>query len=68
MKGNNTLTVNTELMVQILQEWIDRNIVTKPKVTGVAAVSKDFLISLKENENAVPAAPEPTTSTRHERV
>ena len=52
MIGNNSLTVCPALMIQIVQEWIDRNVASKPKVTQVAAEGRHdgFTVHLSETE------------------
>ena len=39
MRGNNVLSLCEAQMITIVQEWIDRNIATKPKVTCVTRSS-----------------------------
>lgn len=39
MRGNNSLLLCEAQMITIVQEWIDRNFATKPKVTCVSRAS-----------------------------
>ena len=39
MKGTNCLHLCPATMIDIVQEWVDRNIATKPEVTSVVSRS-----------------------------
>lgn len=53
MVGNNTLIVCEALLQSIVQEWIDRNFVTKPKVIGIRThdqTSRTFEIKITDKD------------------
>ena len=57
MKGNNTLTLCPLQMQIIVQEWIDRNLVTKPMVTSVTGERDGFEVHLSEPQSEKADAP-----------
>lgn len=62
MKGNNSMTLNEATMMEIVQEWLEREMVdTVPTVTAVEAVgdkyNRSFIVSLFSD--ADPAAAKP---------
>lgn len=59
MRGNNSLTLNQATMIEIVQEWIDRNIPSKPlRVTQVGVSTRttgsatEFTVDLAERVEA----------------
>lgn len=58
MKGNNTMTVCPALMNEIVQEWIDRNVVSKPEVKSVVHTNDGFKIGLSEKASEPVPPPE----------
>lgn len=60
MQGMNKLVLCGTQMIQITQEWIDRNLATKPKVVSVSYKSQgahdhSFEVRLGERASAEPS-------------
>lgn len=52
MQGSNELRLNKATMTQIIQEWIDREIKSKPTVTAVSyhAGENTFIVTTSDAE------------------
>lgn len=49
MKGGNTLQLNKRTIMEAIQEYVDKRLVTKnQEVTGVSWNGADYVVALKE--------------------
>lgn len=49
MKGSNQLILNQETMIEILQDWIDKEMSAKVKVMGFGSQQELFIVSLGDS-------------------
>lgn len=56
MQGNNELYLNGATMQRIVQEWIDREIKSKPQVKNVSFLHEGYTFVVKLADPADPAA------------